>query len=302
MEPVALKPSVARLSPAAWSRVERDVFASLDARAPMLASAGAHRWVWLTLPIAVSAAAAIAMVHARPAPPAETAWSRIVAAAASTPIAFGDAAVTLDARSAVVLQHAGARHAVWLEGGSASFSISQPGTPEPFAVLAGDVVVRVAASQFRIARTIERTDLVVASGAVDVQYRGTSVHVTAGQSWSTAPPIDRAPPPRVTEPKVVPPVAPPRKHTSIVPDRQRYEALAASEVAHPDAAITGYLAMARGATAWAPLALYAAGRLAADRHEARAKDLLTLYLQRFPSGPNVDDVTYLLDRLEGASR
>lgn len=81
-------------------------------------------------------------------------------------------------------------------------------------------------------------------------------------------------------------------------DRTEYERLAALEPNHPAAALTGYMALARGTSRWADLALFAAARLAVDRHDRRAETLLGIYLQRFPSGANATDAKQLLARLK----
>jgi len=47
------------------------------------------------------------------------------------------------------------------------------------------------------------------------------------------------------------------------------------------------------------VALYAAGRLAADRKDRRAATFLTIYLRRFPNGANAEDARNLLARLKG---
>jgi hypothetical protein len=82
-------------------------------------------------------------------------------------------------------------------------------------------------------------------------------------------------------------------------DRAEYDRLAAIEFKAPDTALAGYLALARGTSRWADLALFAAARLAADRHDRRAETLLGMYLQRFPGGANATDARQLLARLKG---
>jgi hypothetical protein len=82
-------------------------------------------------------------------------------------------------------------------------------------------------------------------------------------------------------------------------DRTEYDRLAALEPKAPDTALAGYMALARGTSRWADLALFAAARLAADRHDRRAVTLLGIYLQRFPNGANATDARQLLARLKG---
>jgi len=318
-----MTPTVELLSEITWARVERDVFARLDAERTVRRdpSGSPRRWWWLALPVAISAAAVIIAVRTpAPAPVLDNdwQWSRVVAGASPSMVTFGDADVALDADSAVVLQRQVSRPVVWLERGAAWFSVAPRAGREPFIVLAGETTVRVIGTRFRVARDGERTDVTVDHGVVDVQYRGDIVHVAAGQTWSTVIPSPPAPPtpspvspppapapmpratPRATPaPAPAPPEAPP---AAVETDQQRYEALAQIEAKQPDTAIRGYLELSRGTSEWAALALYSAGRLAADHHEPRAATLLTIYLQRFPTGANAADVTYLLDRLQGASR
>jgi transmembrane sensor len=82
------------------------------------------------------------------------------------------------------------------------------------------------------------------------------------------------------------------------PDRTEYDRLAALEPRSPDAALKGYMALGRGQSRWAALALYAAARLAVDRHDPRAETFLGIYLQRFPDGANAADARKLLARLK----
>ena len=85
-------------------------------------------------------------------------------------------------------------------------------------------------------------------------------------------------------------------------DGAEYDRLAALEAASPAAAQTGYLALARGTSRWADPALFAAARLAVDRHDPRAETLLGMYLQRFPTGANAADARQLLNRLQSDKR
>jgi hypothetical protein len=88
-------------------------------------------------------------------------------------------------------------------------------------------------------------------------------------------------------------------HTGNDLERAEYERLAALEPTHPDAARDGYLALARGTSRWADLALFAAARLAVDRYDRNVETLLRIYLQRFPGGVNAADAKQLLAHLKG---
>jgi hypothetical protein len=91
-----------------------------------------------------------------------------------------------------------------------------------------------------------------------------------------------SPPPSSTEPSA----------------QQRYESAERIERKDPDGALRAYLALARGDDAWAQDALFAAGRLQADRGaHADATRLLEEYLRRFPRGSNAQDARALRDSL-----
>ena len=85
-------------------------------------------------------------------------------------------------------------------------------------------------------------------------------------------------------------------------DAAEYNRLAALEATSPGEALDGYRKLARGTSRWADPALFAAARLAFDRHDARAEALLAAYLQRFPTGANAADARQLLARLQNARR
>lgn len=318
------KPPVENLSEVTWARVERGVFARLDSAHASGAESSAElararqAWKWIALPVAVAAVIAIVIVATRPREPATIAQvepSRVVSGDAPSAITFGDAHVALDADSAVTLSDDAGSPTVLLERGAAWFSVAPRGSRPPFFVLAGDTTVRVIGTRFRVARDGERADVAVDHGTVEVTYRGGVVRVTDGQSWSTLAPTQVAVPAPAPLPAAVPapapvPVTPPIGSASPPtpapahhrdPDQARYEALAAVEARHPDAAIKGYLELSQGSGRWAALALYSAARLAVDRKDPRAEMLLTVYLRRFPSGANAADVKYLLDRLQGAT-
>lgn len=81
--------------------------------------------------------------------------------------------------------------------------------------------------------------------------------------------------------------------------QQIFESAARIERARPDDAAALYRGLASGGTAWAGSALFALGRLEADRgHRAEAVRLLDEYLGRYPRGINVDDARALLQHLQ----
>jgi hypothetical protein len=109
----------------------------------------------------------------------------------------------------------------------------------------------------------------------------------------------RPAPSPATAPAPAPAAAPAKPASLVDADRAEYDRLAALEPVHPEAALDGYLALARGSGSWADPALFAAARLAADRGDRRAASLLGSYLQRSPAGANAADARRLLARLKG---
>jgi hypothetical protein len=266
-------------------------------------------------------------------------------------LTFGDAHLALDPETAIVMSPDATAPSAVLERGAAWFAIA-PREGRSFVVLAGDTVVRVIGTKFRVSRTGEHATVEVARGRVAVAFRGTTVEVGAGEQWSSARPAEvhamrtaaadttatrrtegtsrstpgplrdadheadhRAPAPdrdarpaQTDRPRPRPDVrtedVAERAADARASDRDRleYERLAGLEARDPAAAIAGYLALSRGRGPWAANALYAAGRLAADRGDPRAATFLSIYLRRFPSGPNAADVRYLLARLKGESK
>jgi hypothetical protein len=80
--------------------------------------------------------------------------------------------------------------------------------------------------------------------------------------------------------------------------QSRYEAAARIERSDPTRALRIYTGLAGGSDAWAQDALYAAGRLQADRGaRTDAVRLLEEYLRRFPRGSNAQDARTLRESL-----
>jgi len=326
------RPPVEPLSDVAWTRVERGVWSRLDETDVVRERHSPRRW-WLAAPLAAAAIFAVVLIVHTPARPnRDEGPTRVVSEASSSSVSLGDAHIALEPHSAIVMDsHAGAPN-VLVEHGAAWFAVEPRGSRPPFVVIAGDMRVRVIGTRFRVARDAERIEVVVDHGIVEVGYHGELVRVTNGQHWSsdapsvvamaepepapapvtpepapvTPAPIVPAPAPIVHSPAHVPsvahPVTPPAPAThSPAADRDaaRYAELSRREASSPDAAMAGYLALSKGSGRWAQVALYAAGRLAADRGEPRATTFLEIYLRRFPNGANADDARQLLSRLKG---
>ena len=326
-------PPVEPLSDAAWLRVERQVWRTLDTEVPVARPARSMRraW-WLAAPLALAAAAIAIVIATRGAardPFASDEPARVVSGASPSSVSFEDAHVELDANTAIAMGHEHAQPTVAIEHGAAWFTVAPRRSRPAFVVRAGDVTVRVVGTRFRVARRDEQIEVEVAHGRVEVELHDMMVRLDAGQRWSSAAPnvirsgdpiqadagtmavpapVTPAPPPAPTPtpapPAAVPappslPTKPARPSVHEPSDRAEYDRLAGLEASSPEAALDGYLALARGTSAWAAPALYAAARLATDRHDYRALRLLELYLQRFPHGANATDARQLHARLQG---
>lgn len=336
-------PPVEPLSDVAWSRIERGLWSRLDA-APAAERAARtarpRRWLWIAAPALAAAAAAAAIVVGVPGGRSQhDETARIVSGAAPSSLSYGDVHLELDAETAVVMDR---NKGALLERGAAWFSVAPRGERGAFIVTAGDTLVRVVGTKFRVARAGEEASVQVEHGVVEVQFRGATTRVGAGEEWTSkqpttavrtaqaAPAADievepepaqpapgsSADPNRAAQPerptsgsRTAPAPAPTtvRERTVDRPtedrDAAKYHRLEQLEVRDPKAAIDGYLELARTSPRWAEPALFAAARLAADRREARAKRLIEIYLTRFPGGANVDDARKLLDHSpQGAPR
>lgn len=331
-------PPVEPLSDAAWARVERGLWARVDDALPVEPSRGPRRWLWIAAPLAAAAALVIAL-GVRSGGPGHSLDAaqpaRVVSGAAPTSLLFGDIHVSLDANSALVMNR---EARALLERGAAAFAVPRRASRPPFVVAAGDAIVRVIGTQFRVARSGEEIFVEVQHGFVEVQYRSVVVQVGAGQRWASQQPaavepiddrsavlapqlqdrsardavIEIAPPAPVEPDKAgaaPPPPRPPARPKSAAvqadkpaphPDssESEFRRLEALEPHDPSAAVAGYLELAQGQGAWSAPALFAAARLSADRKEARAAALLQRYLQRYPRGANADDARKLLALLQ----
>jgi len=88
--------------------------------------------------------------------------------------------------------------------------------------------------------------------------------------------------------------------TQALSRRALFESAARLESSHPGTSLAQYGELARGTDPWAANALFAAGRLEADRGmQEAARRTLEEYLTRFPRGANAADARDLLNRLKG---
>ena len=316
MNPKLGPPPVEPVSDVAWSRIERELWTRIDQDTRTPSPSKQRWWIWLAVPVAAAAVIALVVTtRGHELRVADDAPARVVAGDAPSAVSFGDAHIALDARTAVVM--ASDRHTLLLENGAAWFTVGPRGDRPAFEVRAGDATVRVIGTRFRVARDGEHVDVGVDHGIVAVDFRGNHVDLIAGQSWSSSEPgVVAAQPPTPPAPAPTPPdvliptPAPANANAHVTPaqkpsppecdaDCLRYQALAKVEASQPALALKGYLELSQGSGKWASVALYAAGRLSADRHDPRAHTLLTIYLHRFPAGANAKDVALLLTELKG---
>jgi hypothetical protein len=188
---------------------------------------------------------------------------------------------------------------VLLEQGRVECEIAPRRGRPPFAVEAGDVVVRVIGTHFVVARNASEVNVQVERGAVQVTRGDYHVEVRAGETWppstlaaaSTTVPVATSTPPAAAAPSAGP-SSPPQS------PREAYEKASRLEVSRPDVAIAIYTDLVARGGLWGMNALFAKGRLQADRgRREEARRALSEYLVRYPSGPNADDARQLLERL-----
>ena len=192
-------PPVDNLSDLAWARVERGVLARLDGNGTVTHASGArelHRaerrpWLWLAVPAAAAAACATMFfaLHGTsseaPAKQPDEEPSRVVTGAAPSTVAFGDAHVTLEANSSIVMDPRAGKPSTLLEDGAATFAVAPRGDRPPFVVLAGDATIRVIGTKFRVARHGEHAEVAVERGEVGIRFRGSEVTLHADERWSS---------------------------------------------------------------------------------------------------------------------
>jgi ferric-dicitrate binding protein FerR (iron transport regulator) len=271
------RPPVEQLSDVAWARVERGVFSRVEstvthaASSREVASDKSRGWLWVAVPLAAAAEAASA----------EQEPARVVAGTSPSAVTFADAHIMLDAQSAITMDQKGGKPTTTLEYGAAWFEVAPRGDRPPFAVVAGDLNVKVIGTRFRVARSAEHVEVAVDHGTVEVHYHGKLTTLHDHEQWMSDDLSSLAEP------------------TNATPSEADYQAIAAQEATAPATALHGYIELARGQGRWAEVALYSAARLAADQHDSRAQVLLETYLHRFPSGANATDARQLRTRLKG---
>ncbi len=189
-------PPVDGLSDVSWARVERNVFSRMEGTVTNAVASrevrrdGRRNWVWLAVPAAAAAAFGLAFFSMNGSPGSSDGEpSRVVAGASPTTMSFGDAHVTLQANTALVMDQNPTKPTALLENGTAVFAVAR-GDRAPFTVLAGDTSVRTTTATFTITRKGEIAELAVETGAVEVRFRGHDVKLAADQTWTSERPSD----------------------------------------------------------------------------------------------------------------
>jgi len=298
-----------------WSRIERALFARVahgeaEAKAVAAQAGATPRW---------HVAAALVMAGAMAAIGGAVGWrtweaphavvitpSRVSTGVTASRLNVGEATLDVDPQSVVTVS-GDDEHGidVKLERGRVECDVPPRRGRPPFSVEAGDVVVRVVGTHFTVTRTTADVDVQVDHGVVEVTRGEERVHVHPGESWSevaqqastrSASSIE----PASSAAPVATPSAAPAPSSSAAPPtpRETYESASRIEASHPDHAIEMYRDLAAKGGPWGMNALFAEGRLEADRgQKGDARRALEDYLSRYPSGPNADDARELLGGL-----
>jgi hypothetical protein len=267
----------------------------------------------------------------QPSAPPPPSPSHIATAASESHVSLGGASLDVGPRSELDVSGDDAHGVhVHLDRGRVACAVAPRQGRPPFVVEAGGVLVRVVGTHFAVSRGDEGVAVDVTSGVVEVEEHGEVHRVGAGERWPAlpvaaaeavstetrsplpSPPVETHAAPHLSAPPPAPPAlasalettsaAPPVVRSSAPttsPSRrapqERFESAAGLESTEPAAALAIYEDLAQGDGPWGANALFAAGRLEADRdaHDD-ARRLLQQYLARFPHGANAADARDLL--------
>jgi hypothetical protein len=316
------------LSEVRWARVERAILEATAASAEKGAGRQASQSLRSYAPPARwrPAAALLVLAGALATIAGGLAWravvpqggregaTRVETAAIGSRVEFGESTIDVGPTSAVRLAGDDARGiVVTLDRGRVECDVAPRRERPPFVVEAGGVEVRVIGTHFVVARTGDAVAVDVQRGEVEVTSGGVRALVPAGLRWppsaaaadsaeTPSPPASLSPAsPAASESAREPaarPASGPAARSSAASPREQYEAASRLEAAQPGAAVALYRELAHQGGAWGENALFAAGRLEADRGDHDdARRLLRDYLARYPGGPNANDARQLLDRL-----
>jgi transmembrane sensor len=307
------------LSEQRWGKIERSLFARLEAEAPrsVFAPAAQRRVPVLAWLAAAAALGALVLVLASGAlwesSDAIDRTSSIVTGVTPSHVALPGLSLDVQPESSVVVGGAPDKAMlIVVDRGSVLCDVAPRAKDSPLVVQAGAVRVRVVGTRFSVSRVDESARVTVDHGTVEVSVAGRSWRVTAGQVWSggaltKADAAARAPvqlpplPSAVVESAGPPQTQAPRARAEVksaTSPQAQFEEAARLERTDPAQASALYRTLAAGSGSWAQNALFASGRLEATRgNRAEAQRLLEQYLTRFPKGANADDARAVLERL-----
>ncbi|GAC1352929.1 MAG: hypothetical protein NVS3B20_06060 [Polyangiales bacterium] len=193
------------LSAARWAKVEQSLFARLDreglaAEQTQVAISKARK---RSLVISLSFAAVFLMVclsfgaksffFKRGGPPIV---SRIVTGVHESRLVLGDSAIDVGPESTVLVSGDDERGiSVVLDRGQVTCEVAPRGHRPAFIVQAGEARVQVVGTHFVVSRIDDSEAVDVQNGNVEVTFRGVTVPVPAGQSWSSQTPSSATPSP-----------------------------------------------------------------------------------------------------------
>lgn len=276
-----------------WEAIESKVFAHIDAtplpsRRPR-AAVGRTTWMAITAALVFATGAALG---ARP-------WLRPVAPSPApvavdqvTHLTVGDSALDVSPGAVVAVRH----DEVSLTSGTVDFGVPPRGSASAFVVTTPHARVESEGAKFRVDVVPTQTEVVVSSGTTRTIASDVAHPVNAGETWTSATAVPPAPSSTALS---IPTsgIAPPPSTARALSPQAQFELAESLESADPDRAAAQYDALAKSGGPWADNALFAEGRLQADRgRRDDAKRLLTEYLARYPNGPNAVDARALLER------
>jgi hypothetical protein len=315
---LAKKIAVEPLSEARWERVERALLRQLEQLeqedpSGTLSSRGTEGWRSLrwrpaaALVMTGAAAAAVGVVgwHLFSRPAEGIATTRLETGAYGSQVEVGESTVDVGPESTVrVSGDDGHGVVLVLNRGRVECDVPPRRARPAFVVEAGAVTVRVIGTHFAVRRVEDATTVDVQRGVVDVEIGEEHVLVHAGEHWPPSPRAVALPSGSAgeTPSDAAAATSLAAASTSRLPAgttaREQYEAASRLESAQPEVAIAMYGGLARRGGPWGMNALFAEGRLQAERgHDDEARALLRDYLARFPSGPNADDARRVIGRL-----
>ena len=289
--------------------------------------------------LAVAAAAGAVVVARGVARGPSQEPARVVTTASASRFTIGESSLLIAPSSVVLVSGDDDRGIdVVLDRGSVTCEVAPRHGRPPFVVDAGEVRVQVVGTKFTVARSVAETSVAVEHGVVQVAVAGTVTVLHDGERWPApppAPPVDfespvapqgpavAAPAQHASHPRPAvvaappsaiassaggssrttstsdPAAAPPHQPAPQPSPQDLFESAARVERLRPDDAAAIYRQLVAGRTDWSESALFALGRLEADRgRQDEAKRWLEQYLARYPGGINADDARALLRRMQ----